>query len=463
MKERPYTGFYARFLGGYSLTYYGREIRLDTNMKSKCMQIFLMLLKAGDQGLSRDELLKGMQSGDESLEHQANSLRQQIYLLRRAVARSDFPEGQYIVLKKSRYYFSLDYHVDSDTAYLDELLSQIRTAVAEEWQPLLMDFCQHYTGEFLPMLSGEEWATIEGAHYQKSYFDCLNRLCGMLKEQGQYETILELCSAASQMHPYDEWQAVQIDCLMFLHRYKEAQKVYEDATRLFYEELGVSSMDQVMAKYRSESGQLLYAANALTGVKEGLREPGEIRGAYECSYPSFLDIYHVISRNEERLGMESTLMVAAIQAESGEWESRESKSGALGSRKSESGEEMPGQPLSLAEKDSADAAFEKKMEMLRQVILEGVRTGDAYTRYSRNQYLVLLAGAKEADGKKVAERLEKRWKEISGDGKTEASFAVYTVEGSGTEGCSNAEERDICRACNQPGKRHMAGAGDLAG
>ena len=432
MKERPYTGFYARFLGGYSLTYYGREIRLDTNMKSKCMQIFLMLLKAGDQGLSRDELIKGMQSGDESLERQANSLRQQIYLLRRAVARSDFPEGQYIALKKSRYYFSLDYHVDSDTAYLDELLSQIRTAAAEEWQPLLMDFCQHYTGEFLPMLSGEEWATIEGAHYQKSYFDCLNRLCGMLKEQGQYETILELCSAASQMHPYDEWQAVQIDCLMFLHRYKEAQKVYEDATRLFYEELGVSSMDQVMAKYRSESGQLLYAANALTGVKEGLREPGEIRGAYECSYPSFLDIYHIISRNEERLGMESTLMVAAIKAESGE-------------------------------KDSADAVFEKKMEMLRQVILEGVRTGDAYTRYSRNQYLVLLAGAKEADGKKVAERLEKRWKEISGDGKTEASFAVYTVEGSGTEGCSNAEERDICRACNQPGKRHMAGAGDLAG
>lgn len=161
--------------------------------------------------------------------------------------------------------------------------------------------------------------------------------------------------------------------------------------------------------------------------------------------------------------MESTLMVAAIQAESGEWESRESKSGALGSRKSESGEEIPGQPLSLAEKDSVDAAFEKKMEMLRQVILEGVRTGDAYTRYSRNQYLVLLAGAKEADGKKVAERLEKRWKEIGGDGKTEASFAVYTVEGSGTEGCSNAEERDICSACDQSGERHVAGAGNLAG
>ena len=445
MKERPYTGFYARFLGGYSLNYYGRDIRLDTNMKSKAMQIFLMLLKAGDEGLTREELLKALQGGEEDVDRHSNNLRQQIYLLRKAVARSDFPPGQYIVLEKSRYYFSADYHVETDTGYLDQLIVPIRNG-PEDCQSLLMDFCRHYTGEFLPMLSGEEWATVEAAYYQKWYFRCLNQLCGMLKRQGKYETMLELCSAASQMHPYDEWQAMQIDCLMFLHRYKEAQKVYEDATRLFYEELGVSSMDQVMAKYRNESGQLLYAANALAGVKEGLKEPGEIQGAYECSYPSFLDIYHIISRNEERLEMESALMVAALE------EDVPSPSDV-----SESDGNKPG------EDDASEAAFEQKMEMLRQLIRNGVRSGDVYTRYSRNQYLVLLTGAKAADGQNVAVRLENRWKEISGDGGTEASFAVYTVEGSGSEGCGNAEERDICSACDQPGKRHMAGAGNLAG
>ena len=460
MKERPYTGFYARFLGSYSLNYFSREIRLDINIKSKSMQIFLLLLKAGDEGIARDELIKMLQIGEDVPERCLNNLRQQIYLLRRAVARSDFPPGRYIVLEKSRYYFSPEYHVETDTGYLDRLLLPIRNGPEERdpseeglaegkqdaYQSLLMDFCQHYTGEFLPMLSGEEWATVEAAYYQKWYFHCLNRLCGMLKEQGKYETMLELCSAASQMHPYDEWQAMQIDCLMFLHRYKEAQKVYEDATRLFYEELGVSSMDQVMAKYRNDGGQMLYAANALAGVKEGLREPGEIQGAYECSYPSFLDIYHIISRNEERLEMSSTLMVAAL-GEDGAY---------LQSSGKEENRENAGSV-------SGPPDFERKMEMLRQVIREGVRSGDVYTRYSRNQYLVLLNGAKETDGQKVARRLENRWKEISGDGKTEASFEVYTVEGSGTEGCMDAEERDICSACDQPGKRHMAGAGNLAG
>ena len=107
--------------------------------------------------------------------------------------------------------------------------------------------------------------------------------------------------------------------------------------------------------------------------------------------------------------------------------------------------------------------LEKRMEMLRQIIREGVRSGDVYTRYSQNQYLVLLTGAKETDGQKVARRLEKQWKETGGNGETEASFAVYKVEGSGTKGCSNAEERDICSACDQSGERHVAGAGNLAG
>ena len=141
--------------------------------------------------------------------------------------------------------------------------------------------------------------------------------------------------------------------------------------------------------------------------------------------------------------MESTLMVAALE------EKIPLKKDAALSKDQGTAPEMPD--------------IEPEMEMLRQIIRGGVRSGDVYTRYSRNQYLVLLTGAKEADGQKVARRLEKQWKETGGDGRSEASFTVYTVEGSGTEGCMDAEERDICSACDQPGKRHMAGAGNLAG
>ena len=46
MKERPYTGFYARLLGGFSLYYEGIELPIPANPQTKGMQILCMLLKA---------------------------------------------------------------------------------------------------------------------------------------------------------------------------------------------------------------------------------------------------------------------------------------------------------------------------------------------------------------------------------------------------------------------------------
>ncbi len=452
MKERPDGVFFARFLGGYSLNYDSREIRLDISIKSKGMQIFLLLLKAADRGVSREELLRVVQAGEDAPGRSSSNLRQQIYLLRKAVARADLPPGRYIVLEESRYYFSPDYQVETDTGCLDRLLARIRNCRAERGpedggrrekeQELLLDFCRHYTGEFLPMLDGEEWATVEAAYYQNCYSRCLNRLCGMLRGQGDYETMLELSQAASQIHPYDEWQTVQIESLMRLRRYQEAWKVYEDTVLFFDKELVASSVDRVAERYRQESGEAQYAGHAMAAVKAGLRETEKIRGAYECSYPSFLDVYHILRRNEERLGMENTLMVAAL-AENG---ARARTDGTEGE-----GGAAFGEP-----------EFGQKMELLRRMIREGTRSEDIYTHYSGNQYLVLLTGAKIADGRKIARRLEKKWQEISGDGGVEASFAVYTLDDSGAKGCLDAEEGIFC-AGDQPGGGYMARAGDLAG
>lgn len=445
--ERPYTKFYARLLGGYSLTFGKETIRLDINIKSKSMQIFLMLIKAGTAGCSRDELLQVIRDNDEGKIKRSNNLRQQIYLLRKAVSRANLPAGEYIVLKKSRYYFSLDYPVETDTGYLDQVLAAIRNGAdkneqqdrrGEEYEALLMNFCKHYSGEFLPMLSGEEWVTVESAYYQKWYFSCLNQLCEILKKQKKYETILELCTAASQMHPYDEWQVMQIDCLMSLHRYKEAQRVYKKASKLFYDELGVQPMDRMIAKYRTESGTVLYPANALSEIKDGLREPEEVQGAYECSYPSFLDIYHLVSRNGERSGVVSTLVIASLVKK-----------------------EM--EEIDLEEKKQKEQYFNQKMEMFRQIIKNNVRSGDIYTRYSKNQFLVLLTGAKTKDAQAVIQRIKMHWEEIRSDERPEACFTAFAVENSGTERCIDAEERDIYSACDQSGECYMAGAGNLAG
>ena len=47
VEERLKEGFYARFLGGFSLKFAGQEMLFDVNPQGKTMQLIYFLLKSG--------------------------------------------------------------------------------------------------------------------------------------------------------------------------------------------------------------------------------------------------------------------------------------------------------------------------------------------------------------------------------------------------------------------------------
>lgn len=384
--------FYAKFLGSFSLDFNGQRLWLKGSPQKKSMQLLMALLKAGAEGATRQQLLEVVWKEGCDSQKERSILNQHLYYLRQLIQESHFPEGKYIIVRKPRYYFTEDYEIHSDTEQLDQILEEIRNAEAagEDTLELLRRFCRGYTGEFLPMLNGEEWVVEKSAYYQKQYFSCLSRLCGRLKEMGEYQEMLELCTVASQIHPYDEWQAVQIDCLVAMNRYKDALKVYEDAAEFFYEDLGVSSLSRTIARYRNTEGRLHYLSSALAGIRKGLNEEERLWGAYCCSYPSFVDVYRIVIRMQERTGIGSLLMVCTLNiAGSGE-------------------------------------NTETWMERFRQFMAGSIRNGDVYTRYSPNQFLVLLMQAEEKDVENIEERLKNGWKMIDQAGKTKLVLAVQT-------------------------------------
>ena len=384
--------FYAKFLGSFSLDFNGQRLWLKGSPQKKSMQLLMALLKAGAEGATRQQLLEVVWKEGCDSQKERSILNQHLYYLRQLIQESHFPEGKYIIVRKPRYYFTEDYEIHSDTEQLDQILEEIRNAEAagEDTLELLRRFCRGYTGEFLPMLNGEEWVVEKSAYYQKQYFSCLSRLCSRLKEMGEYQEMLELCTVASQIHPYDEWQAVQIDCLVAMNRYKDALKVYEDAAEFFYEDLGVSSLNRTIARYRNTEGRLHYLSSALAGIRKGLNEEERLWGAYCCSYPSFVDVYRIVVRMQERTGIGSLLMVCTLNiAGSGE-------------------------------------NTETWMERFRQFMAGSIRNGDVYTRYSPNQFLVLLMQAEEKDVENIEERLKNGWKMIDQAGKTKLVLAVQT-------------------------------------
>lgn len=452
MKERPYTGFYARLLGGFSLYYEGIELPIPANPQTKGMQILCMLLKAGTRGVERNDLIDFLQGEGGDRVKGLNNLRQRIFLLRKIIERSHFPKGKYIVQAENRYYFSQEYEWENDTDDLDQQIERLRKGglSQEEIWDIQWQYCQSYRGEFLPMLGGEAWAAQEAAYYQKWYFQCLSNLSQHLKETGEYEKLLNLCTMASYIHPYDEWQTVQIDCLMALNRYRDALKVYEEASNLFYEELGVDTLDQTVAKYRNREGQMYILANAMTGVKDILVEEQREPGAYQCSYPSFLDMYRILARMQERTEIPITLMICTLGDTQ---EAQESRTRA--DRGTEKG--PPGQSGG-----QEDGMLEERMEAFRKILADSIRSGDVYARYSSRQFLVLLTDATQEQGQKIAARLERKWEEHYGCRKGRIQFEVQQTESPGKEERGDDKERNLYRTHHQSGECYLAGSGYLA-
>ncbi len=75
----------------------------------------------------------------------------------------------------------------------------------EEGLKKLWEACHLYTGEFLPMMADEKWASMERTRYKELYFECLRKCCKLLQERKMYEEALKLCDGAVKDYPFEEW------------------------------------------------------------------------------------------------------------------------------------------------------------------------------------------------------------------------------------------------------------------
>lgn len=393
---------YVRMLGGFSLLYNEKPLSLICNINNKSIQLLSILLYHGDEGILRNKLLDILYGREENA-NPTNSLRAVIFRLRKLLAESGLPKDEYIRYQNGRYYWKPDnFNTIVDAVQFEKTAVQALEK-KEERLDLLKRACDLYCGEFLPLMAAEDWVAVVSVRCQELYFSCLREACSQMKERGEYEEMLELCTVATEIYPFEEWQVLQIDCLMALNRYKEALNTYEHATAMFFEELGLSPSEKMLARFRAMSGQIHYAAGAITDVKDSLREKESATGAYYCSYPSFIDSYRLIVRMIERTGQSVYLMLCTLS-------------------------DQDGVPLSDDSEGLSQAA-----EHLHCAIGRSLRRGDLYTRYSPNQFLILLAGLCIEAGSIISERIDRQFKEISGSRKIELRYYITSAADMETE------------------------------
>ena len=361
-------------LGGFSMEYGDKPISFRRNTATKSMKLLQILLHCGEGGIARGKLLENLY-GREELADVANNLRVTSHRLKKMLVDAGLPEYDYIQIKSGIYRWSSPMEVEVDVHVFSHLVDSSQKEDNEDKKiQLLKSACEVYHGEFLPGLSGEDWVLLESVQYKKKYTQALVQICDSLMKQREYETVLTLCEKASELYPFDEWQSVQVDCLMALNRYKEAIQLYEDTAKLFFEELGISPSDKMMNQFKEMSAKMSHKPQAINEIKGGLKEDEEEDRAFYCNLPSFRDGYRLVRRIIERSGQSVYLMLCTVT-------------------------DGKGRPMENKEKLTA------MTDELYDAIKHCLRRGDSFTKYSPTQFLILLVGTNQENCSMIFDRI----------------------------------------------------------
>ncbi|WP_125143295.1 bacterial transcriptional activator domain-containing protein [Clostridium transplantifaecale] len=387
-------------LGGFALVYNGNEVMPGKSGTSKLVQLLQLVWLQGEKGIGKDQLMRLIFDRDNVMDL-SNSLNNLIYRMRKQMALTGMPEGNYITLRDGIYVTDDTVEVRVDAIEFEKMAEKASAASSEtEKYHDYLHAVQLYRGELLPAISTETWVTMESLRLKRIYDRCVDWLGKYLKEQKDYDMMYHIYSNAAKLYPFDSWQVSQIDSLLCKEEYKEAYRLYDKTVRMYSDKMGLPPSKEMLdcykamgKKFKNQPGNLQKIQSELA---EEAKEPENSgAGAYYCSYPSFIDTYRLLSRIIERSGQSVFLMLCTLV-------------------------DYEGKFIQNPEK------LRKRSEALKEAIGLSIRRSDGYTKYSDSQYLILLTGTRQEDCYIVFNRIIRELKRLAGS-RAEINYNVTSL------------------------------------
>lgn len=317
---------------------------------------------------------------DDDLTDPANVLKNAVYSLRKELCGGESFTDSPIIYSTGGYRFdpavALDLDVDN-FAVLCERAKGEQTPPDERMQ-LCKDAVAAYKGDFLPQLDQDLWVVPLALDYKRLYLDCVHELCEILWQKRMHKELLDVASTASMFEPLDEKTVVYLfRALDALRMYRVIVTTYSKIAQNYEDALGGDLPIEAQRIYNAASERInkteqdiIVIKTELTGTEQATRPQ---RGAYFCSYSTLKHMYSFLKRAAERNGQVLVLALFTL---------------------------TPGKNVTPNQYDMTRAMAEFKV-----VAMNNLRKADAISRYSRNQYVMLLSVTSLEDGRLVRDRI----------------------------------------------------------
>ncbi len=234
-----------------------------------------------------------------------------------------------------------------------------------------------YTSDFLVKVTDVKWVVNLQRWYRNLYLDAVNHVLSYWDKCKQYEDIIKLCTKDLYNEEFnEELHYYYLIALIHLNRRKEALTHYEYIVESYYSILGVPPTERILDLYADIVEDKEDKKRNLRSINDLLKENSIATGAYFCEYVVFKNIYQLEARNMVRTGKMVYLCLVNIDIEYGNVEE-----------------------------------LDEQMNILKGAIINSLRIGDCFCRYSTSQYMILLPTATFDIGKMIMERINGKFQD----------------------------------------------------
>ena len=346
---------------------------------AKLCNLLTYLLMHRNRTLTVDELTLALWQEEET-KNPSGALKNLMYRLRKLL-RSTFGEEVFIKTSADTYYWNENMAVTIDAEQMEQLWMEAKKEKPEEGkrQQLLRAAVKLYDGGFMPQISELHWVSALDAYYRSVYHSCVTLLAEEYETQKRYEEMEVLCREALR----NETASEDFYYYLILARCRQgktalAWKTYEDACLILKEEVGITQPKKLQAVYTelsaTKKGKM---ADDIEVVQHGMSEKNP-KGVFWCGYSVFREIYRLETRKMRDLGWTEQMILLTV---------------------------LPGDKKE-PEWETVDIYRVKKaMNHLERSLQKVLRSGDAVSRYSDSQYVILLSLRQGESARKVAGKI----------------------------------------------------------
>lgn len=361
--------------GEFKVTYEGREIVLKSGKSTKSIQIFQYLLCNYPDGVPTETILEHIFGNDEVV-NPRNNLKVSVSQLRKQLAAAGLPGKKFITVTGGRYCWCDDLVPTIDVNEFIITADKAQTETNQKYKLLLLrQAIDLYSGNFLPHLSGIDWAEELNAYYIRRFSEAVRAYADILEQEDAWEEILPVAEKANRILHMEEWQVLRIECLMRLGRWEEAKRVYNEAVAALQKEYHLPPSKELSKQYDLISRRTVNHFGTFDEVLKSLEEDRDTSGAYLCTFPGFIDLYRVAVRSMLRSGINCCIMLCTVCSRDGE-----------------------------AIQNTARLA--EAAERASTAIGSALRRGDFYAWFNESQFVICLSGTCLENCDIVSERIK---------------------------------------------------------